>query len=257
MLRGSLRRVGLGALLISVLAVAAPGSAVPAGAASVATYVATFGYPDTQSFFPYGMAYDASDNTVIAGDYWNFRIQRYTANGAHVATYSNKAGAGVGAPYDIAIDPNDTSSCGSGGGQCSDFWVADQEQGDVRRVRPHRPRGAHARARRHRCLPPRPRLWRRPGHVPDPPRRRPVQRQPLHLGRALQERLGESSHSGTFIRAFDWSGWKHATGLFTPTPRGIGMDENGNIYVLQLEPARRSSSTSPVCGSATSRARTT
>ena len=45
----------------------------------------------------------------------------------------------------------------------------------------------------------------------------------------------EFSHSGTFIRAFDWSGWKHATGLFTPTPRGIGMDENGNIYVLELE----------------------
>ena len=53
------------------------------------------------------------------------------AAGAHVATYSNRAGAGVGAPYDLAIDPNDTSSCGSGGGQCSDFWVADQEQGDV------------------------------------------------------------------------------------------------------------------------------
>ena len=44
----------------------------------------------------------------------------------------------------------------------------------------------------------------------------------------------EFTHTGTFIGQFDWTGWKKATGFNTPTPRGIVMDENGNVYVLEF-----------------------
>ena len=50
-----------------------------------------------------------------------------------MATYKNTAGTGVGAPYGVEVDPNDTSACGNGNQatNCADFWVADQEQADV------------------------------------------------------------------------------------------------------------------------------
>ena len=44
----------------------------------------------------------------------------------------------------------------------------------------------------------------------------------------------EFSHTGSFIGQFDWTGFKTATGVGTPTPRGIVMDENGNVYVLEF-----------------------
>ena len=103
------------------------------GGSALASYKKTYGFADTQSMYPYGTAYDPTDNTILVGDYWNFRIQRYSNSGQHLATYKNSVGAGVGAPYDVEIDPNDTSACGGGSSatNCADYWVADQEQGDV------------------------------------------------------------------------------------------------------------------------------
>ena len=232
MRRGVLRL----ALVVILLCAAGAGSTVPpAGAASIATYVSTFGFADTHSVFPYGMAYDPSDNTVLAGDYWNFRVQRYTAAGAHVATYKNSAGSGVGAPYDVAIDPNDTSACGGGNpGQCSDFWVADQEQGDVVEF-DHtghvvRTLGHDGTGNYHHGPGCGGGLVTFPTHlVVDPTNGN------LYIADVRCKNVWEFGHDGTFIRAFDWSGWKKATGKFTPTPRGIQMDENGNIYVLELD----------------------
>jgi hypothetical protein len=42
------------------------------------------------------------------------------------------------------------------------------------------------------------------------------------------------NHDGTFVGQFNWAGWKADTGFFTPTPRGIQIDENKNVYVLEL-----------------------
>jgi len=205
----------------------------PGSAASIATYVSTYGFADTHSVFPYGVAYDASDKTVLAGNYWNFKIERYTAAGAHVATYKNAAGSGVGAPYDIAIDPNDTSSCGAAGGQCSDFWVADQEQGDVVEF-DHtghvvRTLGHDGTGNYHHGMGCGGGLVTFPTHLTIDP-----SNGNLYISDVRCKNVWEFAHDGTFIRAFDWSGWKKATGFFTPTPRGIQMDENGNIYVLEL-----------------------
>jgi tripartite motif-containing protein 71 len=232
--RGVLRLVILGVLTIASSAAGAASQVPSAGAASIATYVSTFGFGDSSSIYPYGMAYDRSDNTVLVGDYWNFRVQRFSASGAHLATYKNSTGAGVGAPYDIAIDPNDTSACGGGAaGQCSDFWVADQEQGDVVefdhtghvvRTLGHDGSGAYHHGKG--CGGG---LVTFPTHlVVDPSNGN------LYISDVRCKNVWEFAHSGSFIRAFDWSGWKKATGYFEPTPRGIQMDENGNIYVLEL-----------------------
>ena len=58
------------------------------GGGGIASYSKTYGFGDTQSMFPYGTAYDPTDHTIIVGDYWNFRVQRYSDAGAHIATYT-------------------------------------------------------------------------------------------------------------------------------------------------------------------------
>ena len=203
-----------------------------AGDPGIVTYSRTYGFDDTRSIFPYGMAYDTTDNSVIVGDYWNFRIQRFSAAGAKLATFKNTVGTGVGAPYDIAVDPWDVPTTGPMAG-LANFWVADQEQGDVVEMDHNgnvlhtlgvggdgnyaHPMGCGNGAMTF------------PTHlVVDPSNGN------LYISDVRCKNVWEFSHSGTFIRQFDWSGWKTATGFFTPTPRGIGMDENGNIYVLEL-----------------------
>ncbi len=207
-----------------------------AGDPGIATYSATYGFADTKSVFPYGMAYDTSDNTVLVGDYWNFRIQRYTADGAKVATYRNQVQGGVGAPYDIAIDPNDTSACGGGSSatNCSDFWVADQEQQAVVEFNHTGTTVLHTLgvggvgtyAHSLGCGGG---SMDNPTHlVIDPSNGN------IYISNTACKNVYEYAHDGTFIRQFDWSGWTTATHFYQPTPRGIQMDENGNIYVLEL-----------------------
>src|SRR5439155_18058204 len=97
-----------------------------AGSGGIGVYSKTYGYPDTQSMFPYGMAYDATDDTVLVGDYWNFKVRRFSSSGTLLATYKNVADTGVGAPYDVTTDPWDVPGSG-----LANYWAADQEQGDV------------------------------------------------------------------------------------------------------------------------------
>ena len=198
------------------------------GDPGIVTYSQTYGFADTKSVFPYGMAYDPTDNTVLVGDYWNFRIQRYSAAGAKVATYKNLVQGGVGAPYDIAIDPWDTPASG-----LANFWVADQEQqavvefdhnGNILHTLGVGGVGSYAHG--HGCGNG---DMDNPTHlVIDPSNGN------IYISNTACKNVYEYAHDGTFIRQFDWSGWKTATGYFQPTPRGIGMDENGNIYVLEL-----------------------
>ena len=98
--------------------------------------------------FPYGTAYDPTDNTILVGDYWNYRIQRYSNTGQHIATYRNSVGAGVGAPYGVTVDPNDTSACGERQPrhQLRRLLGRRPGTGRRRRVRPHRPRRPHDRS---------------------------------------------------------------------------------------------------------------
>jgi len=202
------------------------------GGTAIGSYSKTYGFDDTRSIFPYGMAWDPTDNTVIAGDYWNFRIQRWNADGTGRVTYTNRVSTdsskGVGAPYDIAIDMSDIPASG-----LANFWVADQEQADVVEfdhtghvIRTLGVDGTGSYQHGFGCS---------GGNMQDP----------THL--AIDPNTGRMfisdvfcknvdifNHDGTFVGQFNWAGWKADTGYFQPTPRGIQLDDNGNVYVLEL-----------------------
>ena len=42
------------------------------------------------------------------------------------------------------------------------------------------------------------------------------------------------NHDGTFVGQFNWAGGRPTPGTSKPTPRGIQIDDNGNVYVLEL-----------------------
>lgn len=89
----------------------------------IATYSASFGYTGHAGIYPYGMAYDATDNTVLVADLWNYRVLRYTTGGTLIGTVSKISGRGVsggiGSPFGLAAD-------GLG-----NVWVADQSNSRV------------------------------------------------------------------------------------------------------------------------------
>ena len=199
---------------------------------SIGAYSRTYGFPGPAGIYPYGMAWDPTDNTVLIGDYWNYRVQRFSATGAHLATYRNAVQGGTGAPYDIAVDPWDVPTSGPLAGKAN-FWVADQEQGAIVEFDHNgnllhtlgfggdgnyaHPKGCGGGSMTF------------PTHITIDPSNGNI-----YISDTRCNNVWEFAHDGTFIRGFDWSGWRTATGLFTPVPRGIGIDENGNIYVAEL-----------------------
>ena len=44
------------------------------------------GFSGPAGLYAYGMEWDASDNTILVGDYWNYRVQRFSITGTHLAT---------------------------------------------------------------------------------------------------------------------------------------------------------------------------
>src|SRR5205085_6973521 len=109
----------LAMLGLAVIAGLAPSSA------SAATLVKTIGFPGPAGLYAYGMDWDASDNTILVGDYWNYRVKRYTTDGQLVGSVSQHAlgglSGGITAPYDVEADPTDLNSSGKAA-----LWVADQ-----------------------------------------------------------------------------------------------------------------------------------
>ncbi len=89
----------------------------------VATYSASFGYTGHAGIYPYGMAYDATDNTVLVADLWNYRVLRYTTSGTLIGTVSKiaarGASGGIGSPFGLAAD------------NAGNVWVADQSNSRV------------------------------------------------------------------------------------------------------------------------------
>jgi DNA-binding beta-propeller fold protein YncE len=71
------------------------------------------------------MDWDSTDNTILVGDYWNYRVWRYTTGGQLLGSVSQHAlggqSGGITAPYDVEADPFDTDA----GGKAA-LWVADQ-----------------------------------------------------------------------------------------------------------------------------------
>jgi DNA-binding beta-propeller fold protein YncE len=108
-----------------------PGASVQG--ASIATYSETFGFKGPAGNYAYGGDWDPSTNTILWGDYWNYRVKRYTITGEKctqalcgspfIVTTTKPVGqlGGIGAPYDVETDMFDKD-----GSNRASFWVADQ-----------------------------------------------------------------------------------------------------------------------------------
>ena len=107
------------AMLLSLAAMAA----IAPASANAATLVKTIGFPGPAGLYAYGMDWDKSDNTILVGDYWNYRVKRYTTSGKFIGIVSKPdplgTGSGTGAPYDIEADE-------IGNPSAAPLWVADQ-----------------------------------------------------------------------------------------------------------------------------------
>jgi DNA-binding beta-propeller fold protein YncE len=224
----------------------------PPPPSSIATYSETFGFNGPAGNYAYGGDWDPSTNTILWGDYWNYRVKRYTTSGEKctpalcdgspfVVTVTKSAGqlGGSTAPYDVETDMSDLD----GSGRAS-FWVSDQ--GSSRIVQYSNTGawlqtiglggggtgGAH------------------PGHQYAVGCGAGKMTIPTHMwvdpngGRLFVSdprcrNVYAFTHTGVFEFQFNWTGWKTLTGLGTPIPRGIaeGRDWDGNgqrdIYVVE------------------------
>lgn len=237
-------------LAASLLAGSLVATTSPATAAPIATYDETFGFKGPAQNYAYGGDWDPTTNTILWGDYWNYRVKRYTIDGQKctvqlcgspfVVTTTKPVGqlGGIGAPYDIEADVTDLD----GSGRAS-FWVADQ--GNARFVQfaydgtwlqtiglgGGGSDGAHPGADYARgcgngqmLIPTH--IWVNPDNAN------------LYVADPRCAEVWVFSHSGDYLFKFDWTGWKAATGLNSPKPRGLagGRDWNGDgqgdVYVV-------------------------
>jgi len=218
----------------------------------LASYSETFGFSGPAGNYAYGGDWDPSRNTILWGDYWNYRVKRYTIDGQKctpqlcdgspfVVTTVKPLGTlgGSTGPYDVETDMFDLD----GSGRAS-FWVADQAGyrivqysyiGNWLQTIGVGGGGTDA---------------EHPGHaysgscgngnmlIPthmwvDPDNGR------LYVSDPRCRNVYVYTHTGGFLFEFNWAGWKTLTGLSTPVPRGIaaGRDWNGDgqgdIYVVE------------------------
>jgi tripartite motif-containing protein 71 len=68
------------ALIVAALAALLGGSS--ASAAPTVTFYRSMGFSGSAGLYAYGLDYDPSDNTILVGDYWNYKVQRYSIKGA-------------------------------------------------------------------------------------------------------------------------------------------------------------------------------
>ncbi|MDX6326814.1 MAG: tripartite motif-containing protein 71 [Nocardioidaceae bacterium] len=215
---------------------------------ATATYTSTIGYSGPAGIYPYGMVYDPTDSTVLVGDYWNYRTQRFTSSGQHLANYSNavpRAAAPTGAGYGLAVDTTDMPTSGTNAGKAN-YWVAEQEQD---RIVEYTHSGQFLQAigvggtgtdASH------------PGHAyPSGCGGGGAMVSPTHL--VIDSNTSHSTygdifvsdvfcknsvnvydHHGHFLYRFDWGGYASARGVHQATPRGIGIGADGNVYVAEM-----------------------
>ena len=224
---------------------------------SIASYSESFGYNGPAGNYAYGGDWDPSRNTILWGDYWNYRVKRYTISGEKCTPslcdgspfiVTTKVAPGVlggsSAPYDIETDMFDRDASGRAA-----FWVADQ--GSSRIVQYSYTgqwlqsigRGGGGTGGSHpgksypigcengqMTIPTH--MWVDPGNGR------------LYVGDPRCRDVYVFTHTGDFLFQFNWAGWKALTGINVPIPRGLaeGRDFDGDgqrdIYVAEHESKR-------------------
>lgn len=95
----------------------------PPPPSGTATYVTTFGFDGPAGIYPYGVDWDATDDTILVGDLWNFRVFRFGQDGTNPRVVSKDAGprelGGSHDPFDVEAGPDGT------------VWVANEAQSRV------------------------------------------------------------------------------------------------------------------------------
>ena len=214
-----------------------------AAAAPTVTFYKSIGFSGPAGVYAYGMEYDPSDNTILVGDYWNYRVQRYSITGTKLGSYSDltgpKANGGIAsAPYDIAADPTDPVDGGAS------YWVGDQgssnyvqfshtgrwlqtvgvQQSSVIGTDAAHPGHAYS-------------FGCGGGHMEIPTHLMVDTVFASHYLYVSDPRCRDVyvfDHQGNFKGALNWSG----SGIGTPIPRGVGEDAAGNIYVAEYNSRR-------------------
>jgi tripartite motif-containing protein 71 len=191
----------------------------PLAPPKIATYSNQYGFSGPAGNYPYGMAWDATDNTIIAADYWNARVKRFSADGQFLGVVSKTAPkdapGGICIPYGLASDPD------------GNVWVADE---NCSRVVEFDHNGNWIRT-----------IGRGgtpnygfgcgggnlnvPTYVIVDPTSRNV-----YVGDPKCGTVYIYSPTGTYIGEFNWT----AANLgMPPKARGLAMDASGNIYVAE------------------------
>jgi DNA-binding beta-propeller fold protein YncE len=240
------------ALLVTLVAGTLVAGSAPASGAPIAAYDETFGFKGPAGNYAYGGDWDPTTNTILWGDYWNYRVKRYTIDGQKctvalcdgspfvvTTTKPNGALGGIAAPYDIEADVTDTDGSGRAA-----FWVADQ--GSARIVEfsytgqwlqtigfggggtdAAHPGHSYPRNCGNGAMLIPTHMW------VDPANGR------LYVSDPRCRTTWVFTHSGGFLFELDWAAWRAATGYGQAVPRGIagGRDWNGDgqgdIYVVE------------------------
>jgi DNA-binding beta-propeller fold protein YncE len=218
------------------------------GADSTGTGLVQFqkaiGFSGPAGLYAYGMDWDSTDNTILVGDYWNYRVWRYTTDGQLVGSVSQHAlgglSGGITAPYDVEADPTDLNS----GGKAA-LWVADQGSSrfvefdhngkwlqTIGKMNAGQPTGTDA---------------QHPGHSYAQGCDNGQMQIPTHIAvdtvfathyiyvsdpRCRNVYIFD--HQGGFHGQLDWTG----SGVATPIPRGVAEDAAGNIWVAEYSSRR-------------------
>jgi DNA-binding beta-propeller fold protein YncE len=95
-------------LLVCLAAASSLTVATPAGAAtwSQPRFMRAIGGRGAAGLYAWGMAYNPVSNEILAGDYLNYEIRRYSAtDGRLLGSFFRPASQRKGGPYSIAVDP--------------------------------------------------------------------------------------------------------------------------------------------------------
>ncbi len=230
MQRLSRRRTGLaalamgavGALLATTTAASASTPHAVQTSSSLAAYSASYGYRGHAGLYGYGMGYDATDNSVLVGDIWNYQVKRFKTDGTFVKVVSKVAprGAtgGIGAPFGVAADKHgnvwvaDQSNSRTVEFDHNGTWVQSIGSGGGPNAGENYPVGCGNGA------------TTIPTHLVIDPTNDDVYVSDPRCGNVYV-----FNSTGTFLRQFTWPSIAKA-----PIPRGVGMDTAGNVYVAEF-----------------------